>query len=321
MKLQIKKLYLSLSFVVISLVSMEQAPRGLTVYAIPGQNGLGSEPEYIQEILQPDSKNQVEIIEVSTPTWGADLGQNNCIQRLSNAIEKQKRQHHNAILYATSQGTATALNYLAHAHNNDPANKIDGLVLEATLASGNSAVHHTVTGPLMSLSNLGQAPFSYYWIPYLAKALMPTYWPGGKQPIKSIEKISTKLPILIIHSKQDPQLSFDDACALYYGLRQSGNENVYLIPFDQMAHIQILAGSNVAAQAVREILTKHKLLQKDRSTDLSLYQPNPDQFKAQYDALITKERIHDRLKYCISAGACAAGFLAIKTLCNYKTWL
>jgi predicted alpha/beta hydrolase family esterase len=298
-----------------STFSMQQ-PQGLTVYAIPGQNGLGSEPHYIQYVLQPYEANPLEIIEVPTPGLGADLGQNNCIRLLANAIEKQTRQHQNTILYATSQGTATALNYIAHSQDKNPQNKIDGLVLEATLGSGNSAIHHTVSGPLMGLSTLARIPFSYYWMPYVSKLLMPFYWPGGKQPIKSIEKISTDLPIVIIHSEKDPQLSFNDACALYYGLRKNGNDNVYLIPFKGMRHIQILRDSEREAQVVREILAKHVLLQKKQTIDLSAYQPNPQQFKIQYDALVAREKWHNRLKYLLGTSACAVSAITIKALCS-----
>lgn len=309
-----KQLFLLTSLISTSLLSMEQSPQGLTVYAIPGQNGLGSESSYINNVLNPDQNTQLEIIQVSTPTVGADLGQNNCIGYLAKAIEKQTRQHQNAIIYATSQGTATALNYLAHSEDKDPQNKIDGLVLEAALGSGNSAVHHTVTGPLRGLASLAKIPFSYYWMPYVAKVHFPLYWPGGKQPIKSVEKISTNLPIVIIHSEGDMQLSFNDACALYYGLRQR-NENVYLLPFKGKAHLNILSGSAEKARMVREILAQHKLLPNDRIIDLSQYQPNLWQFKVHYDALIAKERLHNRLKYLLSAGACTATAIIIKTLC------
>lgn len=299
----------------IAAIGMQQ---GLTVYSIPGQNGLGSEPDYIQAILDGNSRNPIEIIQVPTPSGvRADLGQDNCIKHLANAIQKQKRTHQNAIIYATSQGTATAINYLADTKDTDPQNKIDGLVLEATLASGNSAVHHTVSGPLMGLSSLASIPFSYYWMPYISKALFPFYWPGGKQPIKSIEKLPTTLPIIIAHSENDPQLSFNDACALYYRLRTTGNDNVYLIPFKGARHIQVMGPSEEhPALLLRAILAKHNLLQKEKQHIPSVFQPDPQQFKAQYDALIAREKWHNRLKYAIGTGAAAASAYAIRVLCT-----
>lgn len=47
-----------------------------------------------------------------------------------------------------------------------------------------------------------------------------------------------------------------------------------------------------------------------------MYQPNPQQFKAQYDALIAREKWHNRLKYLLGSGACAASAIAIKALCT-----
>lgn len=294
---------------------MEQS--GLTVYAVPGQNGLGSSPEYIRALLQADKNFPIEIISVSTPGFGKDLGQNNCIKALADSIQKLKRTHQHAIIHATSQGTATAINYLAHTKDTNPENKIDGLVLEATLASGNSAVHHTFSNPFMGIPLLARIPFSYYWLPYAVKAFIPFYWPGGKQPIKSIEKLPNNLPIVIAHSRSDIRFSFNDACALYYGLRKKGNDNVYLLPFDGRKHIEVIGESGGhAAQVLRAILTKHSLLQKEQNIDLSRLQPDPNQFKAHYDALVAREKWHNRIKYLLSAGACTATAFAIKALCS-----
>lgn len=314
MKLHIQ-LFLLTSLISTSLLSMEQSSQGLTVYAIPGQNRSGSEIDYVEQVLQRDDQNHLELIQVGTPTLGADLGQNNCIKLLSNKV-KEVRTYKNAIIYATSQGTATALNYIAQTQNKKSENKIDGLVLEATLSSGNSAILHTVAGPI-GLDLLTRLPFSYYWIPYLAKIRMPLYWPGGKQPIKSIERIPTDLPIIIMHSDSDREIPFSNACALYYGLRNAGNNNVYLLPFKGAGHIQILNGHPQAAQIVREILTKHTLLKKEQTIkNFSRFQPDPEHFKANYDALIAREKWHERLKYVLGTGACAASAIAIKALCT-----
>ncbi len=192
----------------------------LHIYSIPGQNGLGGNPDYIKGLL---GDNQATITPVSTPENYPDLGQRKCINFLREACLMNKDKKF--IIHATSQGTATALNYLVE----DQGRQIQALILESALVSGNSAIYHTVSGPLMNLKKVTKLPFAYYWLPYCAKIVFPWYSPGGIQPIFSIDSIPTTVPVIIIHSKQDYQLSYNDACALYYRLRACGNDNVYLI--------------------------------------------------------------------------------------------
>jgi len=282
--------------------SMERAcpDATLQVYAIPGQNGSGSEPEYVANLL---GQNVATIVPIETPS-APDLGQERCIRYLRAVLSKNDSK--NAIIHATSQGTATTLNYLA---NEDKGKCIKGLILEAPLATGNSAIIHTLNGPLKNKPVIANLPFSYYWVPYCAKASFPCYWPSGKQPIKSIDKIPTNIPIILIHSKNDPQLSYNDTCALYYGLRSHGNNNVYLISKDGCNHLQIMQ-TEADKQLIRSILERHNVLpysdssEKREEINLTEYQPDHMQFKELYDSLINKERNHDCLRYA----GCVLGF-------------
>lgn len=239
------------------------------------------------------------------------------MMHLREAINASDNQ--GSIIHATSQGTATAINYVAH---EDKGTRIQALVLEATLGSGNSAVHHTVNGPLMNMSAVAKLPFSYYWLPYFAKSVFFGYWPAGKQAINSIKDIPTNMPVVIVHSKHDPQLSYNDACALYYGLKERGNNNVYLISKEGRRHVQILWADNDKT-IVRAILKKHGLLEGDNeqnemldALDLSVYQPDHRPFKKQYNALIDKENNHVRFGYALGAGICAATYYALKRICG-----
>lgn len=264
------------------------------VYTIPGQNGLGSESDYVKEVLGNDS----EISPVPTPNVFSDLGQSFCEKYLDQTLANTDKE---GVVYATSQGTATVLNYLS---KNGYNKKIKALVLEAVLASGNSAIYHTVTGPLMNMKNLERVPGSYYFVPYFANVACPGYRPAGKQAIKSIDNISTDLPIIIIHSKEDMQLPYSGACALYYRLRQNGNKNVYFITEEGSRHIQILGNDKKAI--VKCILQKH--LSKKPSNgqgDFSLFQPEPSQFKKQYDELISKEKNHTYVEQAMKVAVLA----------------
>lgn len=291
--------------------------RRLHVYAIPGQNGSGSEARYVKKLL---GKKSVEVTQVQTPTALPDLGQNRCIKYLREAV-KSRGNSPEGIIHATSQGTATALNYVAY---EDKGKQIKALILESTLGSGNSGIHHTASGPLMemtfpALSKITNLPLSYYWAPYVAKAMFPAYSPSGKQAIRSIKDVPTNMLVVIAHSKEDMQLSYDDACALYYGLREQGNNNAYLITKDGDKHLWILKDDK---QVVRAILHKHTLLASPDeeqgkmlgNIDLSAYQPPHQQFKKQHDALVNKEKNHLRLGYLLTAGICVAACYFIKKI-------
>ncbi|MFC1870692.1 prolyl oligopeptidase family serine peptidase [Candidatus Dependentiae bacterium] len=273
------------------------------VYAIPGQNGLGSDKSYVEEIMG----DNCEIIPVSTPTNLPDLGQSFCERHLDDALKIGNKE---GVIYATSQGTATALNYVASSNR---ANQIKALVLEAAMASGNSAIYHTVTGPLMDMKIVKNIPGSYYVLPYLANLVCPGYRPAGKQAIKSIDNIPNDLPIIIIHSEGDKQLPFEGACALYNRLRKNGNENVYLVRKEGAQHIRILNSDNDKSM-VKRILKKHLLRSGEDCDNLSEFQPDPSRFGKEYQDLIAKERRHTHFERVLGL---AGLVLFLKQMCGF----
>lgn len=276
----------------------------LQVYAIPGQNGLGSSVGYVRNLLGNEAVN---VTSVPTPASLPDFGQSRCLGHLREVIRNISFP---SIIHATSQGTATALNYVAH---EDKGRQIKALILEATLGSGNSAIHHTASGPLMGLSTLANLPFAYYWMPYVAKVLFPAYSPSGQQPIRSLKNIPKNVVVVIAHSERDPQLSYDDACALYYGLREQGNP-AYLVTKEGCNHIDVL-NDNKDSAVVRAILGSHQLLPSfSHSIDLAVYQPKHEQYKEKYDMLLGKEKNHLYLGYTLTAGACAAACYFLKKM-------
>jgi hypothetical protein len=259
---------------------MEKYPHNTVIYAIPGQNGSGSETEYIRKALNWNG----DIVQIATPFLMEDLGQYFCQRHLNEALINEPRD---VILYTTSQGTATGLNYLAHGLH---SSKIKAIILEAALASGNSAIYHSVSGPLKWISNI---PGFYYVAPYFVTVACLGYRPGGQQPIWSIDTIKKDIPIIIIHSKEDMQLPFYGACALYYRLRESEHQNVYFIEKDGSNHIQILDDCPVLQSVVCNILKRHlqpppneRFYMHDK---LVHYQPDTTQYKKFYTDLIIKE--------------------------------
>lgn len=294
----------------------------LTVYGVPCLYARFELFDYIKLILpdcnkvdkthfaftEPKTYPRTNVVHVSTPRYPfADLGQDQCMKRLHQAIEHTPTD--NGCIYALSQGAATALNYVAHNECPD----IKSLLLEGTVASGNSAICYSVKKRYVG-EWAAQLPAAYYWTPYLVKGGFPTYWPGGKQPIKSIDRIvNTDKVFILMHARKDLVVSYDDSCALYYGLHKNGNKNTYLISSDLEQHVYLLQDSS-SYLAVRTILSKHGIApNKYDAVDLAAYQPDPEQFRKQYEELRAKETKHELLKYgLVAAAAFAAGKLLYK---------
>jgi len=260
----------------------------LKVFVISGQNNVGLDWPYVSQNTGVSPEN---IHRVKTPLnrQSMDLGQSCCMKELENFL---KNNDDKFIVYAGSQGTATALNFFSK--NPKHAVKCKGMVLESVLASGNSAIYHTITNPLFGFPKLKWVPGLYYLAPYIAKIVsFPSYSPGGDQPIKSVANLNIEGPIIIAHSEKDPQLSYNDARAIYYALRKD-NKSAYLINKKEIGHINILCHDDT----VKNILEQLGIISKQKTTgklDISKYQPNLEDHKAAYDELIKKECKRRRL--------------------------
>jgi len=194
------------------------------------------------------------------------------------------------------------------------------------LISGNDAIQHTVSDA-MGMPWVTRLPLSYYWLPYGAKIFcFPHYSPAGTQVIKTLQDIPNDIPIIIIHSTQDFQLSHKGALALYHGLRANGNYNVYLIEKWGSQHLNLLENDEQTKEVVQAILENHNLkhVTHERAINLARYQPNHRErrFKKPYDDLNKKEAWHQRIWTTIKVGAilgivAAIGF-GIKKLTRAK---
>lgn len=281
----------------------------LKVYTMPGMNGGGSGTGYTRSLFPA---HELDITRIETHAE-SDLGQDKCMNALHNAMQ-QDTSTLDALVHASSQGTAALLNFIAH-YGKDKRFKC--LLLEGALISGNRAITHMLRGPQGEYGLIMDVPFSDHFVPYLAQCLrFPFYSPAGKQPIKSLEKIPKDLPVIIAHTKEDPKLSYDDACALYYGLKLHGNENVYLLPKSGSKHVHILEESDTPV--IHAILKKHGLISGDTQAgdvDLSAYQPDHAQFASLYEDILAQEHSREVVEVSLYlAMAAAAGYAAVKSL-------
>lgn len=262
---------------------------------IPGQNGLGG--GNVETYLPYFAKHTNLIHEVATPFNIPDFGQSRCQKYLQETIDILN-PNDRIIIHASSQGTATALNY-ASKH----PEKIDALILEAVMLTGNSAISHTVENLMMPGAT--SLPGSYHLMPYLAKCQYPYYCPAGEQPICNVDKLPKNLPIIIIHHEKDLQLSHADAQALYAYLKLN-NHNVYFISMtsEWQEHVNLLLPKHMKQIAnINNILKKNNLLPYHPMEILSInsdYQPEPKQaWLDHFNNLLHKEHTIQVIDPCI----------------------
>jgi len=189
-----------LPIILFPLISLTMENSQTHLLVIPGQNGMGG--QNVEIVLPYFSQNKHLLHHVETPLSLPDFGQSRCQSYLKETIQslRQQKKFHDYdrfILHASSQGTATAINYTAHNPHN-----IKALILESILLTVNSAIFHTVDNVIMPEScDLPES--SYYSLPYTAKTSFPCYSPSGEQPINNIDKLPTDLPIIILHDTKD----------------------------------------------------------------------------------------------------------------------
>jgi hypothetical protein len=290
----------------------------LTIYAIPGQNGKGATDLDIEPLF---CNIKINIITIETPLWFPDFGQNRCMSYLDEAIKKHKKP---GIIFAASQGTATALNWLATT-SKENQEKIKAVICDAPFASGNDAINYNITKRLPSHFRSFLLSFrSYYLLPYLAKLFFPFYSPGGKQPIKLIKKIPNEIPIIISHSRGDPELSFAGSCALYGGLCKN-NKNAYFIESYNECHMGNFQDTSVN-KTMLKILNEYSVLglnycfysrhvrreTQPESTDYFSLTGNTSYGRA-FQELLFREYCHKLFKYTLNAALVAgAGYVILK---------
>jgi hypothetical protein len=263
--------------------SYEEDDKDIHFVVVPGQNGCGGEEAISNNIINPYDDNYVVKAKTPEEMERIDLGQKNCIDDFIETLEENNLFDKNIVIHATSQGTATILNWLG---KYPPCTNVKAVILEAVLESGNSAIKHTISGPFSPV------PYAASSIPesslgYSAKiAIFPAYSPSGMQALKSVESIPTNIPIIIIHSKDDSQLPYDGAFRIYSLLREYGNDNVYFFSKEGSVHLNILSlyYDKEKINAINAIFAYHNLphnreLAKNytdtNGSDFSQYQPEP----------------------------------------------
>lgn len=299
-------------------------------YMIPGRNMAVS--NLVEQNFHPGQNNIISFHKITNPSSMLnDLGQYFCLSSVEKVILNKNSHtatYHKTILHGTSQGSASALNFAAK-----HPGKVDMLILESVVSSGNQAIADTTfkiiapklqNTPFLSLlAPVLNIPTARYVLPYLTKVISPFYNVTGKQPILSLDNIDKNIPIVLIHSEEDRQISIEQALAIYGGLITHGHQNVYFIPIPGKKHTNIMNkhGHTREVQAIHQVLKNHNLPYNETilpnhlsEVDLTKYQPDINKsvkeicnshmtktIKDIYNEHYKKETIHRTMGYGIKA--------------------
>jgi hypothetical protein len=272
----------------------------IKMYTIAGLGGGGSKPDYVQSLFQDHA---LDIMHIETPVAVSDLGQHGCMTSFHGSLQRDDATE-GVIAHATSQGAATILNYLAKLGTKE---RFKCLILEGALVSGNGAIIHTLAGPKGECGPIMYLPYAESWTPYLARFLrFPWYCPSGPQPIKGLSRIAKDLLVIIAHSHDDPRVPLNHALALYYGLKENGND-VYLFSKEGSRHTHVLESSD--GTVIQYILKKHGKIPGDFGPviDLTPYQPDHKQYEHYYADILAQDELHEQIAPSMYAGMVVTG--------------
>lgn len=158
------------------------------------------------------------------------FGQEKDIEVLTQAI---KNINVPIIGIGVSKGAACWINTVAHTQD---INKIAALVLESPFANVNEIIQK-----FKFVDYLNYIPFGQFIVNKGAEKILCHYKSDGMQPITSIKKITNKkLPIFIIHSKEDRLIPINHSRRLYKEFIKNGFSNVYLVEIDLGHHAGII---------------------------------------------------------------------------------
>jgi|GEM_PF-5985353 len=299
-------------------VSKAPAPTNISecrIHAIPGWNRDAKHSAWYVEQTFPDHEDVQHIV---IPPKRFDFAQRASINFVEKELEK-KEASKPIITVATSLGASTILNLIGeqsqeelHPNPYRPA----ALILTAPFASGNSGILHLLEGPKEKQIDptvgplLKRLPGSHDWLPFLAKFVH--YWsydPAGIQPIKSLENFPKDQLVIFAHYKNDPQVSVNDAKAMYYLLGSRGHmrQKLYMILKEGNGHGNVLRDAE--RPIINSILRAHGLISSDsihEGVDLAAYQPHYKEYEEYYNKLIAQERRYEKLQTPMYVGAAAA---------------
>lgn len=286
------------------------------VVVVPGQNGVGTDTGYVQRRFEPVltnadlySRDQTalrSIVRAGIPTQRheIDFGQDRCKALLTEAMQVGGADLP-VVLYGNSQGTSTILQWLSDQSVDEQLRKrVVLVVLEAVMASGNSAIWHTIHNWCIKESFLRRAAELLCLDALVCVAVswfvFRSYRAGDKQAVQCAESFPRHVPVILTHSRQDTNLCYNDACAIHYLMkRKLQHPHVYLCTRMDEQHINLYQ-ANIAtmpapnprfAQVVQHALRRHY----DQLPVLFGVDANQDQAEHPVDGAVTHAECYERV--------------------------
>ena len=233
---QIQRLF-SFIFCFILLTAATQASQDACTVYIHGYTGnpdgakeqkeAFSDPEQYQAPALPDTQPETGVgpnrwIAAAAQLWKkkinlsqAFMGQGPDVKVLYKHVQKNLTADQPFVFFGICRGGCAAINYVA---KYNPQN-LKALVIESTPASMPALLH----------AKMAKAGLSLKYDEKFFRALFHAYPKNSTPPIQAIKKIKNKkLPILILHSKNDQNIPFEHALMLYLAFKEQGFENVHL---------------------------------------------------------------------------------------------
>jgi pimeloyl-ACP methyl ester carboxylesterase len=163
-----------------------------------------------------------------------NLGQETDIIRLDEAYQRTietLKDDQTIIVMGVSRGAATILNWLALRK----PKRVSACIVESAFDCLESVIQH-----LVQRFKVGWIPLSEQIGHGILRAYFPSVDPAGIVPIKLVDKIDQKIPILFVHGRQDKVVPIKSSRNLYAKLLSLGHKNIYYLELPDGIHGKLM---------------------------------------------------------------------------------
>lgn len=309
-------------------------PVSYQVLVVREQTNGGLDPSYINarfQHVQIDSK--YPYIPCHKISWSGfpermselDFGQANCMRLLREAVDLKCNNAAPIVLYASGCGAATALNWITDdSIDMEVRRQVRLVVLESPVVSGNTTLWHAASSVFLG----HYLKSAVRWlrldtvVPIVLSLLFyRSYRTHFRQPLQNAENFPRHVPVVIVHSRYNRQTSYNDACALYYVLKQklqhphaylctredeqqfnlfSSVDGVVPSPYPRMSHVvsaTLCSNLHLLPQLFALIATESGSSNEHLTIDVTKQNARQIRDEAQHpvDGLVTYEQCYDNV--------------------------
>lgn len=212
------------------------------------------------------------------------------------------------VLFGNCRGGTAALNYVTK-YNPD---NLKAIVCEA------------MTGDLVAVLHpiLSRAGLDTNWDATFFRFLFPSYPKDAISPLHAVEKITNKkLPVLLLHSREDKTIPFVHALRLYATLKKNGFENVHLVVLPGK-HVYLLRDCQQEYLTAVHSFYKHYGLEhnpKYATADMQSYRYDVEQAQREVEDYETSMQMQRKQTRIALAALSTVGIVGIAAYQNLKS--